>query len=212
MDLIESIPKRSAILLLGAPLSGKKEFLYSYMQRALKKEIPVLLVSTDKNITDLKNEMARDKVFVTKSEKKGLFKYIDSCSRQSDEFMKSTDTIRYISSPVALNEISIALSDIERDFLRKNDEHRVIFRSLSTVLTYSSTQTITRFLQVIIAKIHKSGGSVIFTMEEGMHDEKTKITMEHMMDMIIQVKKHKGKVMVRADGIAGFDRWKVFSG
>jgi archaellum biogenesis ATPase FlaH len=104
------------------------------------------------------------------------------------------------------------LSDIEREFIRMSQTHRVIFNSLSTVLMYSNPQTVGRFLQVIIARVKKAGGSILLTLEEGMHDEKVIITIEHLMDAIIHVKKEEGKVLVRADGVPGAEGWSEFSG
>jgi hypothetical protein len=72
---------------------------------------------------------------------------------------------------------------------------------------YSNPQMVGRFLQVIIAKVKKAGGSVLLTLEEGMHDEKVIVTIEHLMDVIIHVKKEEDKVLVRADGVAGLERW-----
>jgi peptidoglycan/xylan/chitin deacetylase (PgdA/CDA1 family) len=65
-----------------------------------------------------------------------------------------------------------------------------------------------RFLQILIAKIKNAGGSVLFTLEEGMHDPKDMVTIEHLMQAIIHVKKEKEKIVIKADGISGFEDWK----
>jgi hypothetical protein len=67
-----------------------------------------------------------------------------------------------------------------------------------------------RFLQVIIAKVKNAGGSILFTMEEGMHDEKVVITIEHLMDAVIHIKKDAGNILVKAECLKGFEDWMPF--
>jgi KaiC/GvpD/RAD55 family RecA-like ATPase len=210
MTFFSSIPNNSASLLIGPPLAGEKSIIYNYLQKSLEGDEPVVFVSTDKSPEDIKKDMLQMKIFVTKFETEKRLIYIDCCSKQTDESIKDTNCIRRVSGPLALNEMSIALSDIERDFIRKSPSHKVIFNSLSTVLMYSNPQTVGRFLQVIIARVKKAGGSILLTLEEGMHDEKVIVTIEHLMDVIIHVKKEEDKVIVRADGIAGFEKWSGF--
>ncbi len=212
MTLTSSIPKNSASLLIGPPLAGEKHIIYRYVQESLAKKEPVLFVSTDRSPEAMKSEMTKDRIFLTKYETDGNLKYIDCYSHQTDEFLKDTGATRRVSGPLALNEISIAMSDIERKFIRINPQHLVIFDSLSTMLMYANPQMVGRFLQTIIAKIKKAGGSILLTMKEGMHDEKVVVTIEHLMDVVVHVKKDKGKTMMRADGLPGFDRWSKFGG
>ena len=212
MTILTKIPTNSALLLIGPPLAGEKQLIYKYMQESLNNNTPVLLISTDKSPEEIKKEMLKSKIFMTKFETDGILKYIDCYSHQTDELLKDTDVIRRVSGPLALNEISIALSDIERDFIKLNPQHNIIFSSLSTLLMYSNPQMVGRFLQVIIAKIKKAGGSILLTMEEGMHDEKVIVTIEHLMDVIIHVRKDEDKTLIRADGIQGFEKWSEFGG
>ncbi|MFH1668447.1 MAG: RAD55 family ATPase [Candidatus Woesearchaeota archaeon] len=211
MTFLTKIPTNSASLLIGPPLAGKKNVIYSYIQESLTNKEPLLFISTDKSPEEMKKDMIKSKIFVTKHETEGILKYIDCYTHQTDETAKDTDSIRRVSGPLALNEISIALSDIEREFIRKNPSHKVIFNSLSTVLMYSNPQMVGRFLQVIIAKIKKAGGSILLTMEEGMHDEKVIVTIEHLMDAVIHVKKEEDKTMIRMDGVPGFESWAEFA-
>ena len=74
---------------------------------------------------------------------------------------------------------------------------------------YTNPQTVGRFVQVLVSRIKKAGGSVLFSIEEGMHEQSAIITVEHLMDCIIEVKKEKGKTLVKARGIEGFDAWEA---
>ena len=113
---------------------------------------------------------------------------------------KDTENVKYVSGPLALNELSIAIGEFGREFLKKEFEYVIIFDSLSTLLMYSNADAIARFLQILIAKIKNLNGSVVFTLEQGMHDEKAVVTIEHLMDSIIEVKKENSKVFSKENG------------
>lgn len=204
-----NIPPNSASILVGPPLSGKKEFIYNYMMDGLKNKEPVVFISTDCSPEDMKKDLVKSKIFF--GVYKNILRFIDCYSCQAGNQVQDTNDTKRASGPLALNEISIALAQVEAEFYRINPKHRVIFDSLSTILMYSNPQMVGRFLQVLIAKIKNSGGSVLFTLEEGMHDPKDMIMIEHLMSAIIHVKHEKDEVLVKADGIEGMEDWNLFT-
>jgi len=196
----------SASLIIASPLSGKKELLYQYVSGCLKNKQPIIFISTDTSSEEIKKELLKNKIFY--ASQGNIIKFIDCFSHQTGNIIPDKLDIKRVAGPLALNEISIAMAEIEREFLRKNKPaHTVIFDSLSTVLMYSNPEMVGRFIQVLIAKVKNKAGSIIFTIEQGMHDEKTIITMEHLMDGIITLKKEKEKIMIKAQGIKGFEEW-----
>ena len=199
------LPENSASIVVGPPLSGKKQFLYNYMLESLKNKEPVIFITTDKSPEDIKKELVKNKIFYGPYVK--ILRFVDCYSQQAGNNIEDTNDILRVSGPLALNEISIAVSKIEAEFYRINPKHRIIFDSLSTLLMYSNPQMIGRFLQIMVAKIKRAGGSIIFTLEEGMHDKKDMITIEHLMSSIIHIKHEKDKILIKAEGIDGFDEW-----
>ena len=176
------------------------------MLEGLKAKEPVLFIETDTSPEDIKRELVKNKIFY--GPYANILRFIDCYSQQAgNQIQDTTDTLR-ISGPSALNEISIAILKIETEFYKINQKHRIIFDSLSTLLMYSNPQMIGRFLQIMIAKIKRAGGSVLFTLEEGMHDKKDMITIEHLMSSIVHIKDDKDKILIKAEGIDGFEDWK----
>lgn len=200
------LPENSASILIGPPLSGKIEFLYLYLLSSLKNNQPVLLITTDKSPEDIKKEFVKNKIFY--GPYKNILKFIDCYSYQAGNNLPNTEDTLRISSPIALNELSIAIAQIEAEFYRINPDHKVIFDSLSTVLMYSNPQMVGRFLQVIIARIKNAGGSILLTLEEGMHDKKDIVTMEHLMSAIVYIKHENNQILIKADGIQGFEDYQ----
>jgi len=208
--ILEKIPQNSAVVVISPPLEGKEVLVSNSIKDDLKEKVPVLIISTDKSAEDFKNELVKEKIFFGDAESKGLLAFIDCYSMHVGEAVKNTSSIKRVPGPLALNEISVALSDIEKEFFRKSPKHLIVFISLSTMLMYSNPQAIGRFVQVVIAKIKKAGGSVFFTLEEGMHTPDVIVMMEHMMDYIVFVKHENGKLFVKAKGLAGFEDWDEF--
>ena len=199
------LPENSAAILVGPPLSGKKQLLYNYMLEGLKNKEPVIFLSTDISPEEIKKELVKNKIFYGPFVK--ILRFIDCFSHQAGNQVQDTTDTKRISGPLALNEISIALAQLEAEFYRINPKHRIIFDSLSTVLMYSNPQMVGRFLQVLIAKIKNAGGSILFTLEQGMHKPQDIITIEHLMNAIIHIKHEKDKIFIKADGIHGLEEW-----
>jgi KaiC/GvpD/RAD55 family RecA-like ATPase len=211
MKIFQDIPDGSANIVISPPLEGKKILIYKYVEYLLKKNEPVLYITTDASPEDIKKDLVKHKIFFGDAEPKGLLVFIDCYSRHVGEAAKNTQSIRRLPGPLALNEISVALAELEKELLKKSPKHTILFNSISTMLMFSNPQAIGRFIQVIIAKIKKAGGTVIFTLEEDMHSSDVLATMEHLMDAVIFVKEEKGKLMMKARGLEGLEDWSEFS-
>lgn len=196
-NIFDKIPDRSAILILGPPLSDKKNLIYKLILKSLKKNEPVLFVTTDHFPKDIEQDLQKNKILYKKYEKEGNLKFIDCYSAQTQNSMSETSIVKKVSGPLALNEISVALTELEGYFYKRNKKHKIIFQSLSTMLIYSRPEAIERFVQVIVARAKSAGGSIFFTIEEGMHDKKTLIALEHLVDGVMRVKGNKISLKLR---------------
>ncbi len=190
-NILEKIPEISAILIIGPPTSEKNKILYGLILENLKKEEPILFITKDNFPKDIEENLQKNDVSYKKYEDSGILKFIDCYSAQIQNSLTNTNSIKRVSGPLALNEISVALSEIESYFYKKSKKQIVIFQSLSTMLIYSKPEAIERFVQVIIARTKNAGGSIFFTIEEGMHDSKVIIGLEHLMDGIIESKNNR---------------------
>ena len=181
---------KKSILVLSKPLEGKREFIENYAKNAIKENKAILFVLTDKSPEQMKKEMLESRIFFKN------FYFVDCYSQQNSGTQKDDDNIRYVSGPLALNEISIAISEFGREFMKKETDYEILFDSLSTLLIYSNAEAIARFLQVLISKVKQLNGDILFTLEEGMHDEKAIMTIEHFMDSVVDVKKEGKKIIM----------------
>ncbi len=184
-NVFDKIPERSAILILGPPLSSKDNILYSLVSKELVHDSSVIFITTDHFPKDIEDILQKYSINPKKYEKSGNLRFIDCYSAQARDTYSHTEAAVITPGPLALNEISVALAEIENFLYRKNKKQFVIFQSLSTLLIYSRPEAIERFVQVIVARTKRVNGTIIFTIEEGMHDEKVVVGFEHLMDGII---------------------------
>jgi len=201
LAVVFKFPPDGAILLIGPPLSGSKEMLFSYVAAALADKRGVTFVTTDAAPEELKRELVGRKIFFGTQ-----IRFIDCYSPLAEESAPDSPGVKRVSGPLAFNELSVAISEAEREFAADGKKHALVFNSLSTLLMYSNAEAVGRFAQVIVAKAKKTGGA-LFTIEQGMHDEKTIVMMEHLMDAVVEARAEAGRVLVRARGIPGCEDW-----
>jgi len=207
MQFFDRVPDNTANIVISPPLEGKKLFVYRFIGHKLKNKEPILFITTDASPETVKQDMVKRKIFFGDAETKGILRFVDCYSHHVGEQKAGTKTVKRVSGPLALNEISIAMSGAQKDFVKKHPKHTVIFDSISTMLMYSNPQAVGRFVQVTIAKVKKAGGTIFFTLEDGMHKPDVMVTMEHLMNSIIHVKHEKNKLFVKSAGLDSVDDW-----
>ncbi|MFH1592125.1 MAG: ATPase domain-containing protein [Candidatus Woesearchaeota archaeon] len=196
IDYFSKIPERSAILVIGPPLSQKDKIFYEIVSKALNNKKTVLFITTDHFPKDVESSLQKNKILPEKYEKEGNLKFIDCYSAQTQNTVSDTAVIKRVPGPLALNEISVALAELENYFYKKNKKQYVFFQSLSTLLMYSTPEAVGRFVQIITARTKNVDGSIVFIIEKGMHDEKVVASMEHLMDGVVEVDGRKVKVKI----------------
>jgi hypothetical protein len=87
------------------------------------------------------------------------FYFIDAIT-QTAEIPKEKENCEYISSPGALTELSLAVSNV----LETQKFNYMVFDSLSTLLVYETPVVVTKFIHSLMAKIRVVGCKAIFTI------------------------------------------------
>ena len=181
------LPQGSCILLITSPMIESRLFCLEYIYRGNIVDEPGLVVTMDYSPENLKIKGLQYGWSLINGEKKNMLKWVDGYSINANKDVKSTDTIKRIGGSIALSDITIGMSQIQRDFHQLKEYYRFVFDSLSTLFIYNDPNTIYRFLRVIIPKIRLSGGIGFFTLGEGMHDSQVEMTLRYMMDGAIQI-------------------------
>jgi KaiC/GvpD/RAD55 family RecA-like ATPase len=194
------ITKGSMCLLFGPPFCGKKLLLFNFLYEQLKNSNPVIFVLTDFGYNEFKAKLKNLNMDISGPQKENKCFFIDVYSKQYSPTLQDTENIKYISSPSALSEISLALSKIKEDFNLK--DFFVGWHSLSTLLKCAPTSnSFFRFLRFEIGKFKELNATAFFTLEKYLHSKEDETSIIHLMDGVIEFENSK----VRVKGFDTFD-------
>ena len=180
------VPEKSSLLLLGPPKSGKTTFGIQFLFEGLK--------NNEYGVCILTNNFPED--FVRQFERfgnlnpilqNGLLRFVDCYSVHVGISKSNTVFIIRVNGPTALNEISIAMSEILR-VLPINSIKRIVIDSISTLLLYNSPSLVLELVQILNGKAKNSNANLVFLVEEGTHNETDIITLGSMADGIFHMK------------------------
>jgi len=180
------IPEKSSILLLGPPKSGKTTFGIQFLFEGLKNSEYGVCILTNNFPEDFVKQFERFGN-LTPILQDGLLRFVDCYSVHVGISKSNTVFIIRVNGPTALNEISIAMSEILR-VLPKSNVKRIVIDSISTLLLYNSPSLVLELVQILNGKAKNSNANIVFLVEEGTHNETDIITLGSMADGIFHMK------------------------
>lgn len=171
-------PLNSSILLNGTPGLGKSIFCQQFIYTGLKIGEKCIFVSFDVRPETISNSMAR---FGWETKSKPVF--FDCFSYRIGQQSVSRYAVTGLSD---LNQMSMIFEDILNDL--GNGRKRIVVDSLSTLLLYSDSELAMKFLKDFLATAISQNATLLMTVEEGIHDEKTIATINYMVDGFLEMK------------------------
>ncbi|WP_255196665.1 RAD55 family ATPase [Halorarius litoreus] len=172
------------LLLSGPPLSGKEALGYETLEHgAMAGEGSIVVTNT--NSADRVRQIAP-----TLFEHDAPVGVVDCITKlQGYGTIADTELVQYASSPEDMTGIGIKSSQLIEQFSvdRGLTHNRVLFASVSTLLHYSTLQTVFRFLHVLTARIENTDAIGLFLVEAGVHDSETVTTISRLFDGMLQV-------------------------
>lgn len=109
-----------------------------------------------------------------------------------------------VSGPTDLTGIGMRYSDVYADFRHNGiDRVRTGLLSVSTLLTFSDLETVSRFVHTLVGRIGQVDGLGILLIDPSNHDERVVSTLSQFCDGRIDVRTDEdGKMELRARGLA----------
>ncbi len=165
------------ILVLGPNGMEKLVLSYHFAQAGLAiRNEQVLIINLDATPAVIK-EKASSYDILLDGEK---LSFIDCYSSTIGHGNAKEDQVTVISGPQALEDISFAINqEITKHAGKKL---RVVFYSLSTLLLYNPRDSMLKFLQVVTGRLRNADATVLFLVEEGVHDKPLLSMVERIMD------------------------------
>ena len=200
-NAIEGIRRGSNILMIGPPMSQKEVIMYNIMYHgATVNQNAVVTVTTHDSGTQILDWLKENKPIFPLS---GIG-IIDSITKSIGGDAVESETIKIAVSPLDLTGIGVRIGQFFEDFLKKKDFKKIQLHinSLSTLLMYSSINTVFRFIHVFTGRIKAAGGLGIFVMDSGMHDDQAIATLKQLFDGVIEIKTEKDVNYIRIMGLS----------
>lgn len=169
-------------MLVGPLGSGKTTYAEAFLAEGLNLGFPAVFITTDVSPRVIRNDMSRHGWPIEACEKAGYFKFIDAYSERMGA--PKTTAAYSLSKIDDITELGIVLSEA----LEKLVCARVVIDSLSTFILHSSPETLPRSIQRLSGRVTQISHSIMFVLEEGVHDEKTYATYSYLTDSVLKFK------------------------
>jgi KaiC/GvpD/RAD55 family RecA-like ATPase len=169
-------------MLVGPLGSGKTTYAEAFLAEGLNLGFPAVFITTDVSPRVIRNDMSRHGWPIEACEKAGHFKFIDAYSERMGA--PKTTAAYSLSKIDDISELGIVLSEA----LEKLVCARVVIDSLSTLILHSSPETMPRSIQRLSGRVTQNSHSIMFVLEEGVHDEKTYATYSYLTDSVLKFK------------------------
>jgi predicted hydrocarbon binding protein/KaiC/GvpD/RAD55 family RecA-like ATPase len=177
---IQEIPRKSLILVAGAPGAGKSDFCHQVVLNRLAVDRPVIFVTTEQGPTEI----------AARLQEKGLGGLPPGALRFVDAFSQTVgvaspqrpDTIH--ANCIDLNSISIAITRLQERM--RQTGMLLAFDSLTSPYLFTGREVV-RFMRLFLSKFAADGNSVLALMDEGCGKEEDLVAMMTVADGIITI-------------------------
>jgi len=178
------------LLVTGPPLTGKRRLLLETLAVGTGNGDGIIVVSTRDSATRVRDE------FATVLDE-GAVPEIGIVDAVTQHIGRSTDAemTKYTASPRDLSAIGIKFSEFIQSFYtdQQQEHNRVGVDSLTTLLLYSSLQTVFQFTHVFTSRVETVDGLGLYTIEATAHDSESLNTLGQLFD---------GRIVVDESGVA----------
>jgi len=165
------------VLLIGP--SGMEKFAFSYhFADAASPDDNVYFICGGSS----PEEIIKKAMTVGINLKRPNIRFIDcySTTLGNQKEIESTEQIKIVPGPRALNDLSLALNEAISE--SKGKKIRFIFHTLSTFVLYNPQESIRKFMDVIEGRLKATGATTLYLVDEGVHDKQLMSILEHGMD------------------------------
>lgn len=180
-----ALPERSSILMIGSPGIGLLEFNVGLAQSYLERGDIVVFVTIDVLPGDVVSLLKAFGVPVDDFLGKKIFiiDYHSSLLGSYDDHSSFTE--EYVRKVSDIEGIMFNLTAIANEYGRPI---RIFLHSLSTLFLYNQTNVVLKFFQISSSRIRSELGMAIFTVHDGVHEDRTINHLMAMADGVIELK------------------------
>lgn len=202
--LLGGMSNPSNIVLFGAPFTSKDMLSNNFVANSLKENIPVVIVSADRDLGQIKYDIATtmgvEPEIVDGFEDDGLLRFVDIYSRsiQAQSSSKKAIVIDAISN---LSLLLKSIETLEVDILKTYPYYRMLFISLTAFIPQFEDRVTMKFIQQFTQKRKANRCTAVYLLEDGLFDQKVFETISYIMDGTIEFKLVNSRQYLRVIGL-----------
>jgi KaiC/GvpD/RAD55 family RecA-like ATPase len=206
--MIGGVKEASNVLVIGPPGPEKTALGLHFMGDGMDGKQPCIYATSDVAPAELEERAVEMGVEVASKVGKS-FTFIDCYSWALGTPPVGRKDVQ-VPGPNALDDMSIAVAQAIQDAGKDPKAGaRMVFHSLSTFLLYNNPEITFRFIQITGARLKAAGCTTVYFLESGMHEERTVVTVKHLMDAVIEMKSENNKSYLTAP-LYGLKKWAEF--
>ncbi|MEM0155842.1 MAG: RAD55 family ATPase [Thermoplasmataceae archaeon] len=194
------IPQGTNIVLYGPPFSEKYLLAYNFIAKSLEEDVPIIVLTADKNIREIMFEVGKITEKINGSEQKGILRFIDVYSRSIQIESASRYAIT-LDSPMNISALMKSVDQIAADIRKKYSYYRLLFSSLTTYVTLLDDRTFVRFAQQFSQKRKSENAVSMFLLEEGLFEKRVYETISYLMDGAVEFRMGSTRNYLRVMGM-----------
>jgi hypothetical protein len=200
---LDPVRRGTSILVAGPSHVGTKELAYRML--AGDDDEGVIILTTNTTAADITAECETVGIEVS-PDRMGIVDCLDS----DDSGVPAR--VLTVSSAQDLTGIGMRYSKLYSDFHGEGIESvRTGLFSISTVLSLTELQTVSRFVHTLVGRVSKVGGLGVFLVDPAMHDERELRTISQFCDGRIDVREGENGPELRSQGfLGGSSTWLSF--
>lgn len=190
----------SNVLLTGPPFSGKEIMAWNFLATGVREGVPLVIVTTDKSINDIKHELGRIVPAVEEAEASGMIRFIDVYSRSIQTKTQSQYAVT-IDNIINISSLFKAVDNIVAQMMDHSSSYRLMFTSLTTYVNELDERLLLKFVQQFAQKRKSENGTCLYMLESGLFDTKVIDAIAYLMDGSISFKTEGSKRFLKVEGL-----------
>jgi len=195
-------------MLLGGSGSGKSIFTYKLMDLYLRSSRPCIFVALDELPRQLRISISSMVGDLERAERDRLLTFVDCYSCLGG--IASQENY-HLDSPSDLSGLGSLLSKLTTE-VGSTTPVRLFIDSVTSMFAHCDSEAIVRFLYSTSARVKNSGGSLIFTLNEGAVAPETQKRLEQLSDGLVEFRsdEDQGRRYYKFSKVRGklyFDTW-----
>ncbi len=184
-QFLEKFPDYCSLLLFGPPGVGKLDYMLDALVAFLQKRQKVLFVCVDVDPKEILEHLKRRGEDVSDHVGRSLL-FIDCLTlSMTDERGEGQEGVIFVSSFSNLEGIGMAIAKGAESLAAPV---KILLYSISTLFLYNSSQSLSKFAQIVSARVKTQMGLIMYACHEGVSEERQEELLKSLVDGVVEMK------------------------